>query len=77
MNKKGCAKFLGNLKTLIFSFFMTGVVNRPPANGNNHPYIYIYMRIMLYLCGHTGILHVCNCVLIYIFLNHAHTYGLL
>ena len=21
--------------------FMTGVVNRPPANGNNHPYIYM------------------------------------
>ena len=42
MNKKGCAKFLGNLKALIFAFFMTGVVNRPPANGNNHPYIYIY-----------------------------------
>ena len=41
MNKKGCAKFLWNLKTLIFAFFMTGVVNRPPANGNNHPYIYI------------------------------------
>ena len=42
MNKKGCAKFLGTLKALIFAFFMTGVVNRPPANGNNHPYIYIY-----------------------------------
>ena len=35
--KKGCAKFLGNLKTLIFAFFMTDVVNRPPANANNHP----------------------------------------
>ena len=43
MNKKGCAKFLGTLKALIFAFFMTGVVNRPPANGNNHPYIYIYI----------------------------------
>ena len=50
MNKKGCAKFLGNLKTLIFACFMTGVVNRPPANGNNHPiYIYIYLGIVTYL----------------------------
>ena len=47
MNKKGCAKFLGNLKALIFAFFMTGVVNRPPANGNNHPYIYIYRSDVL------------------------------
>ncbi len=43
MNKKGCAKFLGNLKALFFAFFKTGVVNRPPANGNNHPYIYTYI----------------------------------
>ena len=49
MNKKGCAKFLGNLKTLIFAFFMTGVVNRPPANGNNHPYIYILINIYFHI----------------------------
>ena len=35
-------KFLGAFKNSRNSFRLTGVALRPPANGYNHPYIYIY-----------------------------------
>ena len=57
-NEKSSAKFLGNLKTLIFAFFHDRrgeSSTRPPANGHNHPYIYTYIYIHIDLVWLVGI----------------------
>ena len=61
-------KFLGAFKNSRNSFRLTGVAHRPPANGYNHAYIYIYTYVRtldweernLLFNGFLGIVYVWN-----------------